>query len=139
MALASTDMAIDALEQHRDWVETRWRSARILVAPGPAYRNQRVEIVGNNAMIQLPEIAALGLTWIEGNRMVRGTRHRVPLQRIDDVNFADACRFMRAVGQIADGKWSCDATTSRREWARKWLAQHRAAPAAAPMAAGMAP
>jgi len=133
LPLASTDMAIASLHQHRDSIEARWRTARFLVGPGPANRNLRIEIVGDDAFVQRPEIAGLGLVWTHGHRAITGTRRRVSLSHVEDVTFEQATRFIRAVDEIGKVKWSCDATTMRRNWAQAWLAEHRALPVAAGM------
>lgn len=135
LPLATTEMAIAALRQHRDTIEARWRSAKLLIAPGAGNRNLRIEVVGDNTFVTRPEIAALGLVWQETSRNVKGSRRRIPVSHMQDVSFEQASRFMTTVDQIGNVRWSCDATTTRRTWAQDWLRQNRELP----MAAGMQP
>jgi hypothetical protein len=136
MSLATTQMAIAAIRQHRDTIDTRWRSAKFLIAPGAGNRSLRLEVVGDDTFVARPEIAALGLDWQATNRKVKGSRRSIPVRHIQDVSYEQAERFMQAIDQVGAVRWSCDATTTRRVWAQQWLAQNREQ---LPIAVGMEP
>jgi len=133
MPLASTDMAIAALQQHRDSIETRWRAAKFVVAPGAGNRDLRIEVVGDDTFVARPEIADLGFAWQETHRTIKGSRRRIPVRHIQNATLDQVTRFMQALDRVGTVKWSCDATTGRREWAQQWLRQHRELPLAAGM------
>jgi hypothetical protein len=135
MPLANTDMAIAALRQHRDAIEARWHAAKFLIAPGAGNRGLRIEITGDDTFVTRPEIAGLGFVWQETQRSIKGTRRRLAVRHVQDVTFEQATRFMQSIDREVGIRWSCDATTTRRNWAQQWLIQHRDLP----MAAGMEP
>lgn len=135
MPLANTEMAIAALQQHRDSVEARWRAAKFLVGPGPGNRGYRVEVTGDDTFITRPEIANLGFVWQETQRTIKGTRRRLSVRHVEQMSIEQATRFMEAVEREVSVRWSCDATASRRNWAQQWLNERRELP----MAAGMEP